>query len=86
MDGASQVKALVEGRIDVGLLLWGERPVLELMRVRPLLDYLARIALPQSHPLTAHSPVPLRLLREEPLVGLNRLSDLRRMAALGLPT
>jgi hypothetical protein len=29
MDGAAQEKALLEGRIDVGLLLWGERPVLQ---------------------------------------------------------
>ncbi|HEY0792647.1 MAG TPA: LysR substrate-binding domain-containing protein [Chthoniobacterales bacterium] len=33
----------------------------------------ARLALPQAHPLAGRSPVPLSLLREEPLVGLNRL-------------
>jgi DNA-binding transcriptional LysR family regulator len=73
MDGGSQEKALLEGRIDVGLLLQGERPVLQLLRGRPLLEYPARVALPQVHHLAERSPVPFGLLRQEPLVGLNRL-------------
>jgi DNA-binding transcriptional LysR family regulator len=73
MDGGAQEKALLEGRIDVGLLLWGERPVLQLLQVRHLLDYPARVALPLAHPLVERSTLPLGLLREEPFVGLNRL-------------
>lgn len=74
MDGARQEKALLEGSIDVGVMLWGERPVLELLRVRSLLDYPARLALPAAHPLAGTpAAVPVAALREEPLVGLNRL-------------
>jgi DNA-binding transcriptional LysR family regulator len=73
MGGAAQERAFLEGRIDVGVLVRGERPVLQLLRMRPLVDYPARVALPQAHPLAERSPVPLGLLRHEPLVGLNRL-------------
>jgi len=73
MDGEAQEKALLEGRIDVGLLLWGERPVLQLLQVRHLLDYPVRVALPRTHPLVERSTLPLGLLREESFVGLNRL-------------
>jgi DNA-binding transcriptional LysR family regulator len=73
LDGATQERTLLEERIDLGLLVPGERPVLQLLQVRPLLEYPARVALPQGHPLAQRSPVPLGLLRQEPLVGLNRL-------------
>jgi DNA-binding transcriptional LysR family regulator len=73
LDGAAQERALLEGRIDLGLLVPGERPVLQLLQVQPLLEYPARVALPAVHPLAQRSPVPLALLRNEPLVGLNRL-------------
>ena len=73
MDGEAQEKALLEGRIDVGLFLWGERPVLQLLQVRHLLDYPVRVALPRTHPLVERSTLPLGLLREESFVGLNRL-------------
>jgi hypothetical protein len=35
----------------LGLLVLGERPVLQLLQVRPLLEYPARVALPPVHPL-----------------------------------
>jgi DNA-binding transcriptional LysR family regulator len=73
MDGTAQERALLQGLIDVGLLLWGERPVLQLLQVRHLLDYPVRVALPQAHPLAEHSTLPLGQLRHEPFVGLNRL-------------
>jgi DNA-binding transcriptional LysR family regulator len=73
MDGKAQEVALLEGRIDLGLLMRGDRPLLELLRMRRLLDYPARVALPRAHPLADRSPVPLALLRSEPLIGLNRL-------------
>lgn len=74
MDGARQERGLLEGSIDVGIMLWGERPILELLRVKSLLDYPARVALHQDHPLAQpNATVPVGSLREEPLVGLNRL-------------
>jgi DNA-binding transcriptional LysR family regulator len=73
MDGKAQEVALLEGRIDLGLLMRGDRPLLELLRVRRLLDYPARVALPQGHPLAKRLAVPLAMLRSEPLIGLNRL-------------
>jgi DNA-binding transcriptional LysR family regulator len=73
MDGAAQEGALVEGRLDVGLMMPSDRPVLRLLQVRHLVDYPGRVALPQDHPLTGLSRVPLAKLRGERLVGLNRL-------------
>jgi len=59
MDGAAQETSLLQGLIDVGLLLWGERPVLQLLQVRHLLDYPARVALPRTHPLADRLVLPL---------------------------
>ncbi len=73
MDGKAQEVALLEGRIDLGLLMRGHRPLLELLRVQHLLDYPAMVALPRGHPLAERLAVPLALLHSEPLIGLNRL-------------
>ncbi len=72
MDGAAQEVALLEERIDLGLLMPGDRPVLRLLHVRWLLDYPASVALPTEHPLAEHSPVALASLRPEGFISLNR--------------
>ena len=50
MDSISQERALLEGRISVGILVPSDRPVLELLHVRLLIKYPASLALPKSHP------------------------------------
>ena len=50
MDTLSQERALIEGRIAVGILVPSDRPVLELLRVRLLVKYPVSLALPKSHP------------------------------------
>jgi DNA-binding transcriptional LysR family regulator len=49
-DSVAQEKALLEGRISVGILVPSDRPVLELLQVRVLIKYPVRLALPKSHP------------------------------------
>src|SRR5271165_1173311 len=39
MDSLSQERALLEGRISVGILVPSDRPVLELLKVRLLIKY-----------------------------------------------
>src|SRR5258705_4726162 len=50
MDSVTQERALLEGRISVGILVPSDRPVLELLHVRVLFKYPVRLALPKSHP------------------------------------
>jgi hypothetical protein len=50
MDCISQERALLEGRIAVGLLVPTDRPLLELLQVRFLTKYSVKLALPKSHP------------------------------------
>jgi DNA-binding transcriptional LysR family regulator len=73
MDTLSQERALIEGRIAVGILVPSDRPVLELLRVRLLVKYPASLALPKSHPHADKPQNPLSLLKEEPFIGLNRM-------------
>jgi DNA-binding transcriptional LysR family regulator len=73
MDSASQESALLEGRIAVGLLVPSNRPVLELLRVRLLIEYPVSVALPKSHPQAKKPRIPLSVLKEEPFIGLNRM-------------
>ncbi len=73
MDTLSQERALVEGRIAVGILVPSDRPVLELLRVRLLIKYPVSLALPKSHPHADKSEIPLSLLKDEPFIGLNRM-------------
>jgi DNA-binding transcriptional LysR family regulator len=51
MDSVSQERALLEGRISVGILVPSDRPVLELLHVRFLIKYPVSLALPKSHPM-----------------------------------
>jgi DNA-binding transcriptional LysR family regulator len=73
MDSVTQEKALLEGRISVGILVPSDRPVLELLRFRFLIKYPVSLALPKSHPHANKQEIPLSLLKEEPFIGLNRM-------------
>jgi DNA-binding transcriptional LysR family regulator len=73
MDCLSQERALLEGRIAVGLLVPSDRPLLELLNVRLLTKYPVKLALPKSHPHADKPEIPLSLLKEEPFIGLNRM-------------
>jgi DNA-binding transcriptional LysR family regulator len=73
MDSVSQERALLEGRIAVGILVPSDRPVLELLQVRFLIKYPVCLALPKSHPHANKPEIPLSLLKDEPFIGLNRL-------------
>jgi DNA-binding transcriptional LysR family regulator len=73
MDSVSQERALLEGRISVGILVPSDRPVLELLQVRILIKYPVRLALSKSHPHADQLEIPLSMLKEEPFIGLNRM-------------
>jgi DNA-binding transcriptional LysR family regulator len=73
MDSVSQERALLEGRISVGILVPSDRPVLELLHVRLLIKYPVSLALPKSHPHADKAEIPLALLKDEPFIGLNRM-------------
>ena len=73
MDCISQERALLEGRISVGILVPSDRPVLELLQIRVLTKHPALLALPKSHPHADKPEIPLSLLKEEPFIGLNRM-------------
>src|ERR1700720_3637629 len=73
MDSVSQERALLEGRISVGILVPSDRPVLELLHVRFLIKYPVSLALPKSHPHANKPEIPISLLKEEPFIGLNRM-------------
>jgi DNA-binding transcriptional LysR family regulator len=73
MDSVAQEKALLEGRISVGILVPSDRPVLELLQVRVLIKYPVRLALPRFHPHADKPEIPLSLLKEEAFIGLNRM-------------
>jgi DNA-binding transcriptional LysR family regulator len=73
MDSATQERALLEGRIAVGILVPSDRPVLELLQVRLLIKYPVCVALPKSHPHANKPEIPLSLLKDEPFIALNRM-------------
>ncbi len=73
MDTVTQERALIEGRIAVGILVPSDRPVLELLRIRLLVKYPVSLALPKSHPHADKPQIPLSLLKDEPFIGLNRM-------------
>jgi DNA-binding transcriptional LysR family regulator len=73
MDSVAQERALLEGRISVGILVPSDRPVLELLQIRVLIKHPARLALPKSHPHADKPEIPLSLLKEESFIGLNRM-------------
>jgi DNA-binding transcriptional LysR family regulator len=87
MDSLSQERALLEGRISVGILVPGDRPVLELLRVRFLTKYSVRLALPKSHPHADKPEIPLSFLKDDPFYRVkSNVPELRRLALESLPT
>jgi DNA-binding transcriptional LysR family regulator len=74
MDPEAQERALLDGRIAVGILvLLSDRPILELLRVQQLIQHPVTVALPESHPQAVLPEIPLPVLKEEPFIGLNRM-------------
>ena len=73
MDPEAQEHALLDGRIAVGILVLGDRPILELLRVQLLMEHPVTAALPKSHPQAALPEIRLPILKEQPFIGLNRM-------------
>jgi DNA-binding transcriptional LysR family regulator len=73
MDSGSQETALLEGRIALGLLVPSDRPILQLLRIRRLIEYRVSLALPKFHPKANQPRISLPLLKEEPFIGLSRM-------------
>jgi len=73
MDPETQERALLDGRIAVGILVLGDRPILELLRVQLLMEHPVTVALPKSHPQAALPEIRLPILKEQPFIGLNRM-------------
>jgi DNA-binding transcriptional LysR family regulator len=73
MGPESQERALLDGRIEVGILVISDRPILELLRVQLLTEHPVTVALPKSHPQAGLSEIRLPALKEEPFIGLNRM-------------
>jgi DNA-binding transcriptional LysR family regulator len=73
MDPETQERALLDGRIAVGILVLSDRPILELLKVQQLIQHPVTVALPQSHPQAVLPEIPLPVLKEEPFIGLNRM-------------
>jgi len=73
MDPETQERALLDGRIAVGILVLGDRPILELLRVQLLMEHPVTVALPKSHPQATLPKIRLPILKEQPFIGLNRM-------------
>ena len=75
MDPETQERALLDGRIAVGILvLLSDRPILELLRVQQLVQHPVTVALPKSHPQAVLPDIPLPVLKEEPFIpGQDRM-------------
>jgi DNA-binding transcriptional LysR family regulator len=73
MDPEAQERALLDGRIAVGILVLTDRPILELLRVQLLTEHPVTVALPKSHPQAALPEIRLPILKEQPFIGLNRM-------------
>jgi len=76
MDSEAQERALIEGRLAVGIVaLLSNRPILELLRVRQLIQHPVTVALSKFHSQAVLPEIPLPVLKEEPFIGLNRISS-----------
>src|SRR5258708_9949954 len=73
MDAVEQERALLDGRIAVGILVLSERPILELLSDELLLAHPVIVALPKSHPQAVQPEIRLPILKEQPFIGLNRM-------------
>jgi DNA-binding transcriptional LysR family regulator len=70
MDPETQERALLDGRIAVGILVLADRPILELLKVQLLVEHPVTVALPRSHPQAVQPEIRLPVLKEEPFIGL----------------
>jgi DNA-binding transcriptional LysR family regulator len=73
MDPETQERALLDGRIAVGILVLTDRPILELLSVQLLMEHPVTVALPKSHPAALLPEIRLPNLKEQPFIGLNRM-------------
>jgi DNA-binding transcriptional LysR family regulator len=73
MDAVEQERALLDGRIAVGILVLSDRPILELLRAELLIEHPVIVALPKSHPQAVQPEIRLPILKEQPFIGLNRM-------------
>jgi DNA-binding transcriptional LysR family regulator len=73
MDAVEQERALLDGRIAVGILVLSDRPILELLRAELLIEHPVIVALPKSHPHAVQPEIRLPILKEQPFIGLNRM-------------
>ncbi|WP_375502877.1 LysR substrate-binding domain-containing protein [uncultured Jatrophihabitans sp.] len=70
MDTALQLRALVDRRIDIGIVR--SAPPTELLVIEPLVSEPLMVALPADHPLAGLDAVDPRLLANEPFVSWPR--------------
>ena len=73
MDAIEQERALLDGRIAVGILVLSDRPILELLSAELLIEHRVSVALAKSHPQAAQPEIRLPILKEQPFIGLNRM-------------
>jgi DNA-binding transcriptional LysR family regulator len=73
MHAEEQERALLDGRIAVGILVLSDRPILELLSAELLIEHPVTVALPKSHPHAAQSEIRLPILKEQPFIGLHRM-------------
>ena len=68
-----QERAVLDGRIAVGILVLSDRPILELLSAQLLVEHPVTVALPKSHPQAVLPEISLPNLKEQPFIGLNRI-------------
>jgi DNA-binding transcriptional LysR family regulator len=73
MDAVEQERALLDGRIAVGILVLSDRPILELLKAELLIEHPVTVALPKSHPQAVQPEIRLPILKGQPFIGLNRM-------------
>jgi len=73
MDPETQERALLDGRIAVGILVLTDRPILELLSVQLLVEHPVTVALPKSYPQAVLPEIRLPNLKEQTFIGLNRM-------------
>jgi LysR family transcriptional regulator, benzoate and cis,cis-muconate-responsive activator of ben and cat genes len=67
-----QLKALCEGRIDIGIVPKDEARLEKALALEPVIEVRMMAALPPEHPLTRLREVPLRTFADEPIVTFKR--------------
>jgi hypothetical protein len=73
--GCSHERALLDGRIAVGILVLTDRPILELLSVKLLVEHPVTVALPKSYPQAILPEIHLPNLKEQPFIGLSAVDS-----------